>query len=499
VVPCPARGGGFIDADDHWLPHYANRSVQRLHGVRVQALGARGERGLLSGWLQAIDVQERWLFFRREFRGEMSVANLRRTIQRLLAASRAVDATVRLSAQVGAWSSAELRVGRFDLQLREMGNTLTVEGLDGRCGEMDPDASVVVLTRPLYDFQVDEEPLLRQGSTEAAWEFETTRRGSGPWLVYGHVDGQYRIRPTVINVTDNQALEPAEDGGLSSLTCIADARLRDERMRARLHDLASLPGDADWTQLNRGLEVLQGRLPLVCVDLFKLLPKVPEALIMMLARAFGERVDAILRLEDELPFGWVVLSMETWQSAFARVLEWRQRTVIEHGALEEDARETAVSLVSGTLESMVASEAVLQGHIAILREDLGIPDPLGEPPPSQLARPAVVKTIVQLRLEAQQQACLQRNDGVEWPSRFSFRDHVTRLPAEHLNLPGWKHAVLDAPYAAAWIAANGGQIGGTFAQAIRQCREFDPVYFDETYPLILVCAVHGALPFEPAP
>lgn len=342
VVPFPARGGGFIDADDHWLPHYAHRSVQRLRGVRVQALGTGGEHGLLSGWLQAIDVQERWLFFRREFQREMPVTNLRRTIQRLLAASRAVDATVRLSARVGAWSSAELRVGRFDLQLREVDSWLSVEGLEGRCGEVDPDADVVVLTRPLYDFQVDEEPLLRRdGSTGPAWAFEVAQRGPGPWLVYGHVDGQYRIRPTVITVTDDPTLESAGDGRLSSLTRIADTRLRGEQICARLHVLATLPGDVDWIQLNRGLEALQGRLPLVCVDWFKLLPQVPEALITMLARAFGERVDAVLRIEDELPFGWVVLPMEIWQSTFSHVLEWRQHALVERG--EEEARKMAVS------------------------------------------------------------------------------------------------------------------------------------------------------------
>ncbi len=54
---------------------------------------------------------------------------------------------------------------------------------------------------------------------------------------------------------------------------------------------------------------------------------------------------------------------------------------------------------------------------------------------------------------------------------------------------GFRTATLDAPYAAAMIAAGNTLATEETIQWIREYREFDPAYFDGTYPLALVLSI----------
>jgi hypothetical protein len=99
------------------------------------------------------------------------------------------------------------------------------------------------------------------------------------------------------------------------------------------------------------------------------------------------------------------------------------------------------------------------------------------------ARSFVESSLKEMRMNA-----LLRNSDAVWPEHLDFRDFGLPLPVAHLEHAEHCRPLLDAPFAAAAAAATSGAPNVDFVNAVLQCREFDPLWFEEAYPFALIQA-----------
>jgi hypothetical protein len=483
-LPFPARGGGFIDATGHWLRPQARITLESLYGIRAIAPPDTGE-GVLFGWLQAQDIRGgRSLWVRRRFTDECPLSSLRQVFLRLLASSQELDASILLVVQ-GDGENPPVRLSRLDLSLNVLGDEVTIDRDLTAILTPAERSSIELFCRPIGDFSKEDEPLPTVASSEPPrWSFVPGGHEAGTWLLFGRVGGRYRIRPKVI------AIDPIpqpdygrpEHLGIGSLAQIPDFAQRRLMIADRLNRICMLPADEDWAELDRALQGLQGRLPLATLDYFCMLADNPPALLMFLARATGAGIDAVLQMEDELPFCWPVLPLQAWFSAFERS-EAHQRQVLSVAGIE---MRYADEVIARTLAQIADELPILSATVALVRERL---HQVTNDDANILAlRQPSARSFVESMLKEMRMNALRRNSDAIWPAHLDFREFGLLLPAAHLEHAEHCRPLLDAPFAAAAAAASNGAPKADFVRAVLQCREFDPLWFEEAYPYALILA-----------
>lgn len=487
----PVRGGGFIDARGRWMPPRARLHLDQLHGVR--ALADPGGDAEIFGWLRAPDLpDERRLWIRHRFQGACSLATLRASLLNLLAASQELDAVVQLFVRCAGVESAPVHVSRVDLELTIQGERVGI-GKDGLATLDEADrADIELVCRPFADPGTPEESLPvgppgEDGSP--SWLFRKDGRTPGSWLIYGRVSGRHRFRPRTMRVAEPTAFtvggieQPVTADSLAAISRIADHKERQEELCRLLNALTADPMHHAWPEVDRWLQAIQGRLPFATLNVLQRLSERPEALLVFLARAPAPVVGSILAMQDELPFLWAALPIRSWLRAFATVERGLTKLLTTGGQAEETAHSLAARVVDATLVQVEEEHPALSCTSVLVREHLG----RARVDDCTLAhlRVPFVRNSVAARLADLRMAVRRRNDGPEWPVCPDFRDTVTGLPQEHLDLPASVRPVLDAPFAAARIAAAGTRVGGGTLRALRLCRAFYPEWFDDAYAFAL--------------
>ncbi|MBF5095321.1 hypothetical protein F1643_13495 [Azospirillum sp. INR13] len=308
-------------------------------------------------------------------------------------------------------------------------------------------------------------------------------------MIYGRVSGRHRFRPRTVPLAELTAFtgggteQPVTANSLSAISRITDYNERQEALCRLLDTLTADPMHHAWQEVDRWLQTIQGRLPFATLNVLQRLSERPEALLVFLARAPAPLVGSILAMQDELPFLWAALPIRSWLRAFATVERGLITLLTTGGQAEETAHSLAARVVDATLVQVEEEHPALSCTSVLVREHLG----RARVDDCTLAhlRVPFVRNSVAARLADLRMAVRRRNDGPEWPVCPDFRDTVTGLPQEHLDLPESVRPVLDAPFAAARIAAAGTRVGGGTLRALRLCRAFDPEWFDDAYAFAL--------------
>ena len=462
VLPFPVRGGGFVDAAGRWIPAGSVLPLDGLHGVRAKA--SAGGQAMLFADLQGGDpAASRRAFVRSSFEGETSMAPYRPAFLRLLSnAAHGIDASVRVIVQTGGLESRELRISRFDAALQRK--------CDGLRLDHTPGAAVEIVALPIANPAASEVPLERDGDVWTVPEGV----GPGPWLVYGRIDGRHRVRPTVIGGRSDPG--PAE--GLARAVLVPNHVERQAWIDDRLAVLEEDPQCPDWQIVDGALDALSGRLPFAVWDTFPRMAARPYALQMFVARLTSQRLTAALRMEDEFAFMWATLPTPGWVRAFREVHRRRIALFEANGATSEQAEQVAGLMLDDTLRGLGDADGCMAAVAAIVAEAM---ERQGADRPSALPDQAI-----DILLTGHRQAAQRRNaDERSLPGGDGFRTAFPKLPEEHLQYPEEVRPLFDAPFVAARIAASARQPDpGTFL-AIRQCRDFDPAWFESAFPLSL--------------
>lgn len=490
TLPVPTSGGGFLGPSGCWLPGSACVALDQLYGLRARA-GASG--GTLIAYNAKSQSGRRFWIRRRLDEKEFSLAALRTSFLRLLAAAPTVGPAIDMTIQVIISSGGRdqmLRLAWFDLEFIRDKIGVTIK--DWKTLTPVERGAVEILCRPVDNVAGEEHSLSSETGTDASspcWHLASANLAPGSWLVYGRIAGRYRLRPIIWEMPGSLA-SPVVANGLVASSRITDFAQRRAALAAALADMACQPDHPDWNVLDGALDVLQGTLPLTTLDSFSRLVEQPDALLTFLARAPADRIPAILNMDNELTFLWVLLPLDAWRKAFARTRAFQTDCTVS-AELPSHVRDALAKQVNDTilqtLQRICDIKPYLSQTAMMVREHLGL-SKKDDCTTTRLIKPEFKKTL-SASLEGLRIEVWRRNVDQDWPDWCKFREKFKNLPRE--NTRGAPHTVpiLDAPFVAADIAVRGESPDAETVQALRLCREFDSDWFNAAYPVALGLAV----------
>jgi hypothetical protein len=304
--------------------------------------------------------------------------------------------------------------------------------------------------------------LLREG--ESHWRIPESCRG--PCLLYLRDGPDVVSRPTPVERTD---APEKYTGALVLAATVRDFGFRQMAIGSALSDLAaqaSPDGSTSW--LLDVIANLNG-LPASALDALKLLPSRPAALVRILlsARDASERA-AVWALQNELPFLWPALPLQSWRMAVTK---------------EVTAIVSALEPIFGASK---ASEEALRALCRIRDELLGLDTALAQPlglagVPLELATGPSLAELVNGHIRGQHQRdSTTRNDIAEQLSAAGIAIHPDIMSKSHEDFAG-----LFAPLLLAASAREKLVLTRDQALLVRRTVREDPAYVADAYGHLL--------------
>ena len=351
-APFPCEGARFLR---NGRPVDGSLAVDDLYGVRVTALSIdEVQRFWIEGELKAGDALSvrKVAYFRRALRKsgmrhELSLVEEDSMLRLLLGASAAPDARV------------VLRI----VDRHQVEHDATVVRRFAGMLEHDPTMASILVTPPLNGSGTptfEALPLARsdlepvnlptvgpEESPVCAMLPEAVRSTDEPWLVVLRQDGRVRVEPVVVG---GRSLRPGaiqEPLTLAEAACLAEPAQRALKVEEALNRMAKEehgdPMEADWSFLTDMLLCLED-VPPTSVELISALPRCPRTLVRCLFRMDPNLRGRIWRLEEELPFSWLMVRRKIWRSEATLAYE-AVRSELD-GVVDEPEREAAGYVLS---------------------------------------------------------------------------------------------------------------------------------------------------------
>lgn len=493
-VPFPGHGGHFLRDDK---PLDRELVVDDLYGVRATALSPNDSRKFwIQGELKAPDLDRSLLLIahfllplrKRKFSvtHELPLIDLRSMVQLLLSSSSSGEASVALHiVDDFQRKHGAIRVNRFAATLEYDPNmALVTAPLTSDGGE-----PVTFEALPIARPAADPVPLDVVSPADAPHGAALPQdlNINEPWLVVAHHDDRVRVRPVVIGGRSGESVSSStEDAEVSRLCEAVSLRDCDSRMRsiaAAMDAMLDLEDahrvEEEWGFLTDALMRTEG-LPATSLDLLKVLVKKPSLLVRCMFRLESAPRQLLWRLEDELPFSWLLIQREVWWT------EARQAFERLRGQMADmpDSNQIASEYVDSILTEGVKGVRQLQGLYTV-KCDIGfrlnggrIPEPIVE----EARKKRDDKTQEQLNL---------RYSIEDWPTGDGRSEWAKELEQGELlnNLAIWqregyspreRQPIFDTPIAAAWCCFHSKPTDRT-TFLVKRIRTHDPEWFDLAY------------------
>lgn len=488
-APFPGRGGRFLRDG---MPIEGTLAIDDLYGVRATALSATiSEHFWVEGELKAPDLHSdllRVAYFRAPLgksamTRELSLIDIRSTIDLLLGASSSGDAVVRLRIVDELQREHDvLHVHRFagtveyDTTMRFVVTRQTVG--------CDPPTTYEAL--PIARPGADPVPLdvARSSAFPNRAVFRPEMNVAEPWLVVARHADRVRVRPVVVRSRSSGSgrTDVAIDTDgllLHQAVCLHD---RNSRLHAISNAMDAMLGAQDtnliedeWSFLTNSLLSSDG-LPATSFDLLKVLATKPRLLVRSLFRLESTPRELLWNLHDELPFSWLIIRRDIWWTealqAFQRLRE------------QLDALSDAVQIARDHIASVLSEGANRIRALYTVSCDIGF----------RMHRRVVPAPIVddarkRLDDKTQEQLTL-RYTMDDWPKGDGRREWTKELErGQSLDeLAIWqqegelreRQPIFDTPVAAAWCCfASQPTDRTTFL--VKRIRAHDPEWFDLAY------------------
>lgn len=483
-APFPGQGGRFLLEGS---PVNHDLAVDDLYGVRAIALSPHETYEFwVVGELKARDAGKivRVAHFREKLRKsgvlhELPVSEVRRAIELLLSASSSADAHVTLQiVDLYGMVYESARVSRFLAALEcnvQLKLVSLAPVLDGR-------------KTPTFEAY----PLIRPGGNPIALEavgpvvapygalLPPSLDCAEPWLIVMRHDDQIRVRPCRVGgsgAPPAHASSPhRKTSSLAEALAIQDVEQRVEglgvAMEAMLGKEGAARNEAEWSFLTNTILGTEG-LPASVFDLFEVLVTKPRFLIQCLFRLESGLRQHLWRLEDELPFSWLLVSREDWWTEAHRTFEqFRERLEGVVDEPERMAREHVTLILSEGAERLPALKTVAT-DVALRLEG------------ASLSREFVATVQGARNQETPKQIGL-RSSLDDWPEgygRDEWAEELGTFPkklCQHADEHRARQPIFDTPVAAAWCCFRGRPTErATFL--IKRIRAHDPEWFDLAY------------------
>ena len=321
-APFPCEGARFLR---NGRPVDGSLAVDDLYGVRVTALSIdEVQQFWIEGELKAGDTWNvrKVAYFRQALRKsgmrhELALMETDSMLRLLLGASAAPDARVVLRIvdrhQV---EHDAIEVRRFTGMLEHdptMASILVTPPLDG---SGRPTFEALPLARP--DLEPVNLPTVGpEDSPVCAMLPDAVRSTDEPWLVVLRQDDDVRVEPVVVG---GRSLRPGathEPLPLAEAASLADSKQRALKVEEALNRMSEEEhGDAmeaDWSFLTDMLLCLEDVSP-TSAELISVLPRCTRTLVRCLFRMDPNLRRRIWRLDEELPFSWLMVRRNIWRS-----------------------------------------------------------------------------------------------------------------------------------------------------------------------------------------
>ena len=489
-APFPGQGGRFL-REGHTLDR--DLAVDDLYGVRAVALSPDpNETFRIEGELKAPELGGllRVAHFRRPLRKsgvthELALIDVRPIVDLMLAASSSSEASV------------DLRI--VDRSQREHG-TACVNRFAATL-EHDPDMAFFSVS-PISEEDVP--------TTFEALRISRPNLEPVPLDIIGAADAPHgavlpqnldleATRLLVVARNERVRIGPIAIGGKPGPSGTIDA-VRDTEA-PRLHEAMNLfdpdsressiaeamdellehedkeRGEEEWAFLTDSLLCMED-LPASASDLFKVLATKPKLLVRCLFRLESAPRNRLWRLEEELPFSWLLIRRDIWWSeakqAFGRILEQLS------GVFDGDREQLACGHVTSILDEgkdRIPALNTVSTDVALRLAGARLSDTSVEAVVEERDR----KTTELINLRASLDDWPEGDGRREWIQELAQGEVLDQLriwqqPDEHRA----RQPIFDTPVAAAWccFAAHPTE-RATFL--VRRIRAHDPEWFDVAY------------------
>ena len=497
-VPFPGHGGHFLRDGK---PLDRKLAVDDLYGVRAIALSPKDNQQFwIEGQLKAPDVDNSLLRianFRFPLRQsgmmyELPLIEIRPMIEQLLAASSSSEAKIELRIvsrsprMVFPYEREYTEVRRFRAILECDPDRYSVS-LSSALAE-DDRSSVTFEALPIARPDTDSVPLdvISPADAPHGAVLSQDLNISEPWLVVARHDGRVRVRPVVIGGRSSESVDLSTSGPEPPHLCGA-VSLRDQksRMRAIVAAMEAMLDvkdvhrvEEEWAFLTDTLLRAEG-LPATSLDLLRVLVTKPNLLVRCMFRLESAPRQLLWRLEDELPFSWLMVQRDIWWAEVSAAFDRFSNQLADVPDGDRIARDHVDSILKegvqcfqalGTVRTDVtrrfAREGVSGQYIAWVE---------------YVRQQRDKKTPEQIRLRASLD---------DWPKGDGRREWMQELEnGQLLNKHAiWQHEdehrkrqpIFDTPIAAAWCCFHSKPTERT-TFLVKRIRAHDPEWFDLAY------------------
>ena len=486
-APFPGHGGRFL-REGSPLDH--DLATDDLYGVRATALSPNSTQEFwIEGELKALDAREllRVAHFRQPLRKfgvtyELPLIEVRPMIVLLLSGSSSSDAHVALQI-VDRYQTVHetTRVSRFAAALEcnpELGLVSVSPAIED---ETSPTFEAFPLKRP----GDDPEPLESGGPADAphcAVLPQDLDLGE-PWLLVMRHDDKIRAQPERVGGSSELVPEPDPTGAttstLAEALAIEDMDLRTEglgaAMDAMLEHEDSERTEDEWVFLTDSLLRAEG-LPATTLDLLRVLVTRPQLLVRSLFRVDSAPRQFLWRLDDELPFSWLLVRRNTWwREARKEYDRLRKQLVGFRDDHDQMAHDYVVSILSEGSDRLRALDTV-STDVALRLESAEL-------------TAGFVKAVLQERDARTPDLIRAWSSENRWPEgygRDAWATELGKLPSMLWQNPEElrpRQPIFDTPVAAAWCCFIAEPTERT-TFLVKRIRAHDRDWFDLAYSAV---------------
>lgn len=515
TLPIPLAGARFRGGDGDCLADNAAVTLDDLPGLH--ALGFNLAGGGPESFELDIDVRARDFDSKTQSKlssrvplsrvgggtdriSELALIQLRDRFSQLFAMSEDLDCEIRLTLR-GRRQYARLRLARYAYQLEIDGDRLAIESTShGNAVDLDLSEGLALELHALLDPQEPGRALTdirSEGVHTGQWCLPSNLK-PGPWLAMPAGHEKTQVRPRIVPV---EGCEPSDKGCLRDAIVLPDKRERDAAIAACITRMAVDYSHPDWPLVKQTL-VAFAHLPATTLDLWDGFARHPSAMAMLLVVADQSSYEQVLKLAEELPFNWELVSLEGWLAALSAVKDY-----IEHEAPEGMAQRLVESVVEQKLGLMTEADVVLQKLVLVLRQRLlGISDS----DLIQARSPAAANVIPDLILQEVGKLQGQQSADAMWPLFDGqllselYRSGPTEFQRVYPHGAPYMKAVLHAPVAMAYRACampaqDRLDLKRTDLYQLEKIRAFAPEWYREAFGLtVLYLYATNALLTDPS-
>ena len=425
----------------------------------------------------------------RSVAGETPLAVFRREAQELLGLFESPDAHIRLSwLGDGGWSAEISRYAQD--QARQVDWSLAVEQIKNWLRLLDVAELVVVPIRaPDQSCRVETEAL----SSEKSFRSHLAELSSeGPWILAGtHRDGG-TIKPFFV------------EGGATTLSASLLERTllnphRDERIEGLLETASTTLGREELSKYIAAAALVCRRhgISATAFDALTIVAENPDLGIAALTHASSpEEIEAVLDLEIDLPFLWVLTPASTWADAFRAKANLVSNRLVRAGV---DDTSAAYRLCLKTLEHICSThpELVVHASWAALALNKALPKNAADQL-SWLITPFTdrIASLTETdRRQVQNRMVRRRVDGLPPPVLHYERLNIQPTPT---NFDPKFDGVIYAPEIVAACATGTLRMTPAASQLCKRARLYDDTYFLEACPAAVFEALRAHQKAVPA-